>query len=87
MDPESFPPGNELYQKGCAFFMAKFYKRILKALRKRLDPEADEFEEDIVPSLFCQEVRACKDGMRSMDQSFADAQARRAWEKQSKKDL
>lgn len=87
MHPEDFPKGNELYQKGCAYFMADYHKAVLKALKKRLDPKAEEYEEDIVSSEFCAEISACPDGMQSMDSSFAEAQRKRDFQLRSNGEL
>ena len=64
---EDFPMNNEIFLKGCAIFMSQYNKACLKKISNHLNPDADEFEEDIVEKEFCTELGACPDGMRSID--------------------
>ena len=64
---EDFPPENDIFLKGCAVFMSQHHKACLKKIKKHLDPDAEEYEEDIVEKEFCTEIGACMRGMQNID--------------------
>ena len=51
---EIFPSGgDELYLKSCAILMRDHHKQLLGAFRRRLSPESDLFQQDILVKPFC----------------------------------
>ena len=64
---EDFPLENDIFLKGCAVFMSQHNKACLKKIKKHLDPNAEEYEEDIVEKEFCTEIGACMRGMKNID--------------------
>ena len=66
---DDFPADNEYTLKGCDVFISQQKKKILSEVKKHLDPQAEEYEEDIDSKQFCTEVlQACHSGMKSIDE-------------------
>lgn len=80
MDEEVFPANNDLYKQGCAYFMAESHGAVVKALKRRLHPKYDEFQEDVVPFTFCHEIGVCTDKHVSIDRSLQENEQRKRWE-------
>lgn len=80
IDESVFPASNDLYRQGCAHFMAESYGAVLKALKRRLHPKYDEYQEDVVPFLFCQNLKICTEKHQSVDRTLHEAEERRKWD-------
>merc|ERR1719221_1260295 len=84
LDP-SMPTG--AFKDACSMTMLDYHESMAREIALRWTEDADEFEEDIVPTEFCQKVGICKEGQKTINQMISESDRREkdlAAEKQEK---
>lgn len=61
-------------QESCSDMIDEYSKVIAKDVALRWDEDAEEFEEDIVPTEFCAKAGICKEGHKSINQMLSDGE-------------
>mmetsp|Transcript_80905 Transcript_80905/g.142720 ORF Transcript_80905/g.142720 Transcript_80905/m.142720 type:complete len:172 (-) Transcript_80905:146-661(-) len=73
--------------EACNLFISEYHKSIVKEVKKRWDENSEEFEEDIVPAVFCTNiVSICKEGKQSLNEMMAFSERKEKLLKEEKEE-